>query len=103
MVDAAASGFSNGAAFAAAMGVGHPDRFSLARPPAEDPTWPQGQAPRHYLAAGTLESGFRQGTARWASTLQRLDVEHVHRERVCGHDPVLEEEELLAALAWAFG
>jgi hypothetical protein len=30
-------------------------------------------------------------------------VEVEHRERVCGHDPLMWQEELPAAIRWAFG
>lgn len=103
-------GYSNGGAFAVIMGIRHPERFghvlafSLARGPAGRPPsdWPAGEGPRHYLFAGTLEP-FREITSQWADQLSALGVEHVYRERVCGHDMTVWEEEFPAAVAWAFG
>ena len=102
-------GFSNGGGFAVSMGVRHPEHygtvlaFSLAMGSEGwgTPKWSADIAPRHYLVAGTLES-FQDTTARWAAKLTRIGVEHVHRERVCGHDFVLWEEEFPGAVAWAF-
>jgi len=103
-------GFSNGGAFAVSMGIRHPEHygavlaFSLGMGPDGwgTPQWTADIAPRHYLVAGTLEP-FQEPTARWAAKLARMGVEHVHRERVCGHDPVLWEEEFPGAVVWAFG
>jgi len=106
-------GYSNGGAFAVTMGVRHPERyasvlaFSLARGPQGlgTPDWTANMAPRHYLVAGTLgtlEEYCRQVTAGWAARLARLGVEHVYRERVCGHDIIMWEEEFPGAVAWAF-
>ncbi len=102
-------GCSNGGAFAVSMGVRHPDRygaviaFSLGEGPQGwgTPEWSADDAPRHYLLAGTLEP-FQGTTAKWAARLSRLGVEYVHRERICGHDPVMWEEEFPGAVAWAF-
>ncbi len=107
--DRAVFGCSNGGAFAVSMGIRHPERygaviaFSLGEGPQGwgTPEWAVGDAPRHYLLAGTLEP-FRGTTARWAAGLSRLGVEYVHRERICGHDPVMWEEEFPGAVAWAF-
>lgn len=58
-------------------------------------------APRHYLVTGTLEP-FQRTTADWAGSLAWTGVEHIYRERVCGHDIVMWEEEFPGAVAWAF-
>jgi enterochelin esterase-like enzyme len=102
-------GFSNGGAFAVSMGIRHPERygtviaFSLGEGQQGwgTPEWTADAAPRHYLLAGTLEP-FQGTTSRWAARLSRIGVEHVYRERVCGHDPVMWEEEFPRAVAWAF-
>jgi enterochelin esterase-like enzyme len=100
-------GASNGGTFAAAMGIRHPDRyanviaFSFGETGLDTLEWSADVAPRHYLAAGTLES-FGESTAQWAATLARLDVEHVHRERVSGHSFVMWAEEFPRAIAWVF-
>jgi enterochelin esterase-like enzyme len=100
-------GVSNGAAFAAAMGVRHPEHFgtviafSMGMTPAT-PAWSPGQAPRHYLCAGTLEEGFFRGIQQWAERAVASGSDVVHRTWVSGHDMVMWEGELPAALEWAF-
>ena len=102
-------GVSNGAAFAIAMGIHRSDHyasvlaFSLAGgKDLSTPQWTDDTSPRHYLVAGTLEGYCRQETAGWAARLTQLGVEHVYRERVCGHDFIMWEEEFPGAVAWAF-
>jgi enterochelin esterase-like enzyme len=101
-------GVSNGAAFAAAMGVRHPEHFgsviafSLGITPRR-PQWPPGQAPRHYLCAGTLEEGFSRGTQQWAQVASVAGSEVVHRSWVSGHDMVMWDGELPRAVEWLFG
>jgi enterochelin esterase-like enzyme len=101
-------GVSNGAAFAAAMGVRHPEyfgtviAFSLAITGAT-PTWEPGEAPRHYLCAGSLEEGFDRGTRHWAQIAGAAGAEVVHRSWVSGHDPVMWDGELPRALEWTYG
>ena len=58
--------------------------------------------PRHCLLAGTLEPGFHRATRAWARLLRERGVEVDERERVCGHDPLMWQEELPGAIAWAF-
>lgn len=100
-------GVSNGAAFAAAMGVRHPEHFgtviafSLGITPAA-PSWEPDEAPRHYLCAGTLEEGFFRGTQSWAERAAGAGADVAHRTWVSGHDMVMWEGELPAALEWAF-
>jgi predicted esterase len=102
-------GYSNGGAFAVSMGVRHAEHYGavIAFSLGEGlrgwgtPEWSADDAPRHYLLAGTLEP-LRGPTARWAARLSRLGVEHVHRERICGHDMVMWEEAFPGAVAWAF-
>ena len=101
-------GVSNGAAFAAAMGVRHPERFgtviafSLGITGAA-PAWTPGQAPHHYLCAGSLEEGFERATRRWAEVVRAAGAKVVYRTWVSGHDPVLWDGELPKALEWAYG
>ena len=101
-------GVSNGAAFAAAMGVRHPEHFGSVIAfslgvTAGAPQWQPGEAPSHYLCAGTLEEGFRAATERWAQRVSRAGAALVHRTWVSGHDPVMWDGELPAALTYAFG
>jgi enterochelin esterase-like enzyme len=101
----AAGGFSNGAVLASALGCRHPDRFGavIAFSVGVQPPPPRGAPARHYLLAGTLEPGFRRATRAWAARLRDHGVEVEERERICGHDPLMWEEELPAAVRWAFG
>jgi enterochelin esterase-like enzyme len=102
-------GYSNGGGFAVSMGIRHPERYgavlAFSLGVGQDgwgtPEWTADTAPRHYLVAGTLEP-FQETTARWAARLTRIGVEHVHCERVCGHDVVMWEEEFPGAVVWAF-
>ena len=100
-------GVSNGAAFAAAMGVRHPERFgtviafSLGITGAA-PAWAPGEAPRHYLCAGSLEEGFERATRGWAEVVRAAGAEVLHRTRASGHDPVMWDGELPKALEWAY-
>ena len=55
---------------------------------------------RHYLAAGTLETGFRRATRQWAQRLQRAGLDCHHHEWVGGHDPLWWRQQLPAALEW---
>ncbi len=101
-------GVSNGAAFAAAMGVRHPElfgavmAFSLGITGAA-PAWGPGVAPRHYLCAGSLEEGFERSTRRWAEVVRAAGAEVLHRTWVSGHDPVMWDGELPKALERAYG
>jgi hypothetical protein len=55
---------------------------------------------RHYLAAGTLEAGFRSATRQWAECLQRAGLPCRYREWIGGHDSFWWDQQLPAALAW---
>jgi enterochelin esterase-like enzyme len=106
-------GFSNGGAFAVALGNRHPDKFgvviafSVARGPAVFGKYgPQhARAQRYYLAAGRVgpERAFRKNTLAVARMLQRRGVAHVWCERAAGHEFGFWEEELPLAIAWVFG
>jgi enterochelin esterase-like enzyme len=100
-------GYSNGGVFAAAMGIRHPDRyghilaFSLGVQPGTV-TRARELSSDFYLVAGTLEEGFHSTTALFAQMLQSRDIVHIFRERVCGHDYMMWQEEFPAAVVWAF-
>ncbi|SEG76954.1 Enterochelin esterase [Thermomonospora echinospora] len=103
----AVAGVSNGADFAAAIGVLEPGRFggviALSCGRIDPRRVPPGRGgARQWLAAGTLEPGFRKVTGRWADALERAGVEHVHRVRVAAHDPAMWGQEVAAALPWIF-
>jgi enterochelin esterase-like enzyme len=101
----AVGGSSNGAVLASALGCRHPDRFGavIAFSLGIEPPRPRDAAARHLLLAGTLEPGFHRATRAWAARLRGRGVEVEERERVCGHDPLMWEEELPGAVRWAFG
>jgi enterochelin esterase-like enzyme len=98
------AGFSNGAAWAIGAAQRRPDvfggvaAFSAGIVPKRVVRASRGV--RHYLAAGTLEEGFRRSTREWAERLRRAGVPCVHREWTGGHDPFWWERSLPEALAW---
>jgi enterochelin esterase-like enzyme len=99
-----AAGYSNGAAWAIAAAQRRPDvfggvaGFSAGVVPLRVAAASRGV--RHYLAAGTLEPGFRRSTGSWAAQLRRAGVPCVHREWVGGHDHFWWEHSFPEALAW---
>ena len=104
----AVCGVSAGAELALALGLRHPDRYSVIfasspgagyRPPVEMPR----PLPRTYLVAGTLEPFFLDNAARWAAALRDAAAEVVMRQRVAGHDAAMWREEFPLMLKWAFG
>jgi enterochelin esterase-like enzyme len=99
-----AGGFSNGAAWAIAAAQRRPDVFGgvAGLSPGVVPRRiaAASRDVRHYLAAGTLEEGFRQSTLEWATRLRRAGVPCRHHEWPGGHDPFWWERTLPDALAW---
>jgi len=99
-----ASGFSNGAAWAIAAAQRRPEVFGgvAALSAGIVPRRVAGASRdvRHYLAAGTLEEGFRQSTLAWATRLHRAGVPCSHHEWPGGHDPFWWQWTLPGALAW---
>lgn len=99
-----AGGFSNGAAWAIAAAQRRPDVFGgvAALSAGVVPRRVAGESRdvRHYLAAGTLEEGFRRSTLEWATRLRRAGVPCSHHEWPGGHDPFWWERTLPDALAW---
>ena len=55
---------------------------------------------RRYMAAGTLEPGFRRSTREWADRLQRAGLPCRHEEWIGGHDQLWWEQQLPVALSW---
>jgi enterochelin esterase-like enzyme len=100
------AGFSNGASWAITAGQRHPDLFGgvAAFSAGHVPRRISGQARsariRHYLAAGTLEPGFRRATREWAERLQRAGLPCRHSEWIGGHDWLWWEQQLPVALGW---
>src|SRR5215468_9701481 len=98
------AGFSNGAAWAIGAAQRRPDGgggvagFSAGVVPKRVAGASRGV--RHYLAAGTLEEGFRRSTREWASRLRRAGVPCSHHEWAGGHDPFWWRRTLPEALAW---
>jgi enterochelin esterase-like enzyme len=102
----AAAGFSNGAAWAIAAAQRRPEVFGAvaALSAGVVPKRISGQSRsvpvRHYLAAGTLEPGFRRATRDWAERLRRAGLPCRHEEWIGGHDHLWWEQQFPAALAW---
>jgi enterochelin esterase-like enzyme len=104
-----AAGFSNGGAWAVAAAQRRPDMFaqvaafSVGMVPRRITGKARATGGRHYLAAGTLELGFRQATRQWAERLQRAGLQCRYYEWVGGHDHLWWEQQLPAALEWLLG
>ena len=100
------SGFSNGGAWAVAAAQRRPDvfgavaAFSVGVVPRQLSGAARTAGVRHYLAAGTLETGFRRATRQWAERLQRAGLPCLYQEWVGGHDPFWWDQQLPAALGW---
>jgi hypothetical protein len=101
-----AAGFSNGAVWAVTAAQRRPDLIGAvaALSAGVVPQRISGAAcsagVRHYLAAGTLEPGFRRSTGRWAERLRKAGLECRHEEWIGGHDQVWWEQQLPVALGW---
>jgi enterochelin esterase-like enzyme len=101
-------GVSAGGEMALAIGLRHPDIYSVIfcaspgggyRPPDVMP----GPLPRAYLVAGTLEPFFRKNATRWVTALRDAGADTVMTERVGSHGDAFWAEELPLMVAWAFG
>jgi enterochelin esterase-like enzyme len=101
-----AAGFSNGAAWAIAAGQRRPDligavaAFSAGVVPRRISGAARSARIPHYLAAGTLEPGFRRSTRQWAERLARAGLPYRHEEWIGGHDQKWWEQQLPVALGW---
>ncbi len=101
-----ASGFSNGAGWAIAAAQRRPDvfgavaAFSAGVVPQRISREARSANIRHYLAAGTLEPGFRRATRQWAERLQRAGLPCRHEEWIGGHDHLWWEHQFPVALGW---
>ena len=101
-----AAGFSNGGVWAISAGQRRPDVFGAvaAFSPGIVPQRISGEARaagiRHYLAAGTFETGFRRATRQWAERLQAAGLPCLHVEWTGGHDAVWWKQQLPVALGW---
>jgi enterochelin esterase-like enzyme len=101
-----ASGFSNGAGWAIAAAQRRPDvfgavaAFSAGVVPHRISREARSARIRHYLAAGTLEPGFRENTRQWAERLQRAGLGCRHEEWIGGHDNLWWEQQFPIALGW---
>ena len=100
------AGFSNGAVWSIAAAQRRPDLFtgvavlSGGLVPRRITSTARIAGVRHYLAAGTLEPGFRRSTREWAERLQRAGLTCCYREWVGGHDHLWWAQQLPAALGW---
>ncbi|WP_214107958.1 alpha/beta hydrolase [Acrocarpospora catenulata] len=95
-------GYSNGAVWALTAAQRRPDIFTGVAalspgipPPAEIHT-----LGRHYIAAGTLESGFRSAAAEWARRLTVAGNRVRHEEWIGGHDHYWWTQHFPTALEW---
>ncbi|MGH3205152.1 MAG: alpha/beta hydrolase [Streptosporangiaceae bacterium] len=101
-----AAGFSNGAAWAIAAAQRRPDLigavagFSAGVVPRRISGAARSAGVRHYLAAGTLEPGFRRSIRDWAERLDRAGLACRHEEWIGGHDQVWWAQQLPVALGW---
>jgi enterochelin esterase-like enzyme len=101
-----AAGFSNGAAWAIAAAQRRPDligavaALSAGVVPRQIRSAARSAGVRHYLAAGTLEPGFRRSTRGWAERLNRAGLACRHEEWTGGHDQLWWEQQLPVALGW---
>jgi enterochelin esterase-like enzyme len=101
-----AAGFSNGGAWAMTAAQRRPEvfaavaAFSVGVLPRRITSRARAAGVRHYLAAGTLEPGFRQATRQWAQQLQRAGLDCRYQEWVGGHDHLWWAQQLPAALGW---
>ena len=104
-----AAGFSNGAVSAIAAAQRRPDligavaAFSAGVVPRRISGAARSAGVRHYLAAGTLEPGFRRSTREWAERLDRAGLACRHEEWTGGHDQVWWDQQLPVALGWLLG
>jgi enterochelin esterase-like enzyme len=101
-------GVSAGGELALAIGLRHPDVYSVIfcaspgggyQPPGVMPS----PLPRAYLVAGTLEPFFRDNATRWATALRDAGAEVVMTERPGSHGDAFWREELPLMVGWAFG
>jgi len=104
-----AAGFSNGGAWAVEAAQRRPEVFaavavfSVGVVPGRITGRARVAGVRHYLAAGTLEPGFRRVTRQWAERLQRAGLNCRYHEWIGGHDYLWWEQQLPAALKWLLG
>jgi enterochelin esterase-like enzyme len=100
------AGFSNGGDWAVAAAQRRSEvfaavtAFSVGVVPQRITGTARAAGVRHYLAAGTLEPGFRQATRQWAQRLQRAGLDCRHHEWVGGHDQYWWAQQLPTALGW---
>jgi enterochelin esterase-like enzyme len=89
-----AAGYSNGGAWAIAAAQRRPDvftgvaAFSAGVVPRRISGAARRAGVRHYLAAGSLEDGFREATGGWAERVGRAGLDVRYEEWVGGHDPL---------------
>ena len=102
----ATAGFSNGAVWAIVAAQRRPDLIgavaglSAGMVPRRISGPARSAGVRHYLAAGTLEPGFRRSTREWAGRLSRAGLPCRYEEWTGGHDQLWWEQQLPVALGW---
>jgi enterochelin esterase-like enzyme len=101
-------GVSASGELALAMGLRHPDIYSVVfcaspgggyRPPMVMPK----SLPRAYLVAGTQEPFFLKNATRWAAALGDAGADVFMAERVGSHGDPFWREEFPLMVSWAFG
>jgi enterochelin esterase-like enzyme len=101
-----AAGFSNGGDWAVAAAQRRPQvfgrvaAFSVGLVPRRVSGAARTAGVRHYLAAGTLEPGFRHTTRQCAQHLRRAGLDCRYHEWVGGHDNLWWAQQLPVALEW---
>ncbi len=101
-------GFSNGAVFAATLGVrhaelvGHVIALSMGLTP-EEPAWNPELAPTVYASAGTLEAAFFRVTKGFVEEAAAHNANAVFSGRVGGHDSAIWRAEFVAGVLHAIG
>lgn len=106
--DRAVAGYSNGAAWALAMGVAHPEIFDKVM--ALSFGWGWGgldemlarARPGDWIGAGTMEPPFHEASEKAAETLAGKARRVTFDSRVSGHSPVMWNEQFPAATMWLF-
>lgn len=107
--DRAVAGYSNGAAWALAMGVDHPELFDKVMALSFGWGWgglddmlTQARPGDIWIGAGTMEPPFHEASRKAAETLTGKARRVTFDSRASGHSPVMWNEQFPAATQWLF-